>query len=101
MENVTRLRKTYRTYQEGECILHGKVENNSGKWSLFYGIHRGTLMSRDTYNAEFTYTSFNECVEVLALAAANLSKLGYWIWFAEAIAPDGTKHKLVDGAPYY
>jgi hypothetical protein len=91
----------YRTYQEGECILHGKSQNNSGLWALFYGIHRGTLMSRDLGNADYQYTSFNECKDALVQAASHFSGLGYWIWFAEAIAPDGTKHKLVDGAPYY
>ena len=88
------------TYAEGEMILHGKLHNPTGRWGLFYGIHRGTLMSRDADGVDYRYASFAECKAALAEAAAHFARLGYSIWFAQAVAPDGTQHKLVNGAPY-
>jgi hypothetical protein len=99
-----------RIYSEGECILHHvcvvpeeakATATSTGKWALFYGIHRGTLVSRDCDTPEFQYRSYQDCITALIQNAVHFEQLGgYKLWFAQAIAPDGRQHKILNGAHY-
>jgi hypothetical protein len=90
---------TYRLYEEGEYTSEGQT-NTTGKYGLWFGIHRGTLMSRDEDGATFRYDTYQEAVEAFQRNAHHFAQFGYYIWHASIIAPDGTRHRLVDGAPY-
>jgi hypothetical protein len=68
-------------------------------WLLNIGIHSGTMMSRDSgiHTVKFddptaTLESLADCIECAKAWEANYRSMGYYIWFAFAIAPDGTRH---------
>ena len=75
---------------------HGSVQlyaaehvNDTGKWLLAFGIHRGTLMSRDSGRSE--HGSEEEARKSYREQKASAARIGYRVWFAQMIAP---------GAPY-
>ena len=63
--------------------------NDTGKWLLSFGIHRGTLTSRDSGRSE--HDSEEECRESCREQKASAASFGCKVWFAQMIAP---------GAPY-
>ena len=71
---------------------------DKGKWSLHIGCHRGTLMSRDsTVN---NHASLDACREDVREADEAWRRRGCFVWFANAIGPDGEVIKLHPGTPY-
>jgi hypothetical protein len=71
----------------------------NGTWKLDYGIHRGTMISRD---CEVIPGLDGEqgCRYALAQVERYVASIGSYIWYAYAISPDGTRIKLCNGEPY-
>ena len=70
----------------------------SKKWRLNHGIHRGTITSRDSTSQEFD-------TKEQALASLQKQKrfyrsIGYKIWFANLISPDGENTNLGGDSNY-
>lgn len=59
--------------------------NDTGKWLLGFGIHRGTLMSRDSGRSE--HGSEAEARESYRQQKASAASFGYRVWYAQIIAP--------------
>lgn len=68
------------------------------KWILNYGVHRHTLTSRDSSHNE--YDSKQKAMDFLREEKQWLASIGYVIWFAELVAPDGTKTMLEQDGSY-
>ena len=68
-----------------------------GKYTLNHGCHRGTLMSRDSASDE--YDSYEAAYQAYLEHRAFYRSIGYQIWFADIVAPDGTKTHL-ESNPY-
>jgi hypothetical protein len=75
-------------------------ETKNNAWTLSHGIHRGTLTSRDS-TSEGGFASKEACEARLQEREEYYNSIGYVIWFANAIAPDGTKHQLRPGNVNY
>jgi hypothetical protein len=91
---------TYNLYSENELILESRRANTTGKYGLWFGIHRGRLTSREDSNPTFEYDTYQEAVDQFEREAHHFARLGCYIWHASIIAPDGTRSMLVGGAPY-
>jgi hypothetical protein len=70
------------------------------KWKFCVGIHRGTLMSRDSEEPR-TAESLEECQYLARQALLNYASFGCQIWYCHAISPEGDRHTLIESAPYY
>lgn len=68
------------------------------KWKLHMGCHRGDIMSRDG-GVDFC-DSLEDCKKRVAEAESFWESIGYYVWFAKAIGPDGKHHELHPGTPY-
>jgi hypothetical protein len=68
------------------------------KWELHIGWHKGTLLSRDSEIRELD--SLEECQRSLAKSEKSWATLGYFVWYARAVNPDGEKFLLHPGIPY-
>lgn len=73
-------------------------ETTKPKFMLVHGIHKGTLMSRDTGQQEFD--SMEACEEYLDQQEAFYRSIGYMIWFAYVIDPDGKRTSIHPGNSY-
>jgi hypothetical protein len=93
----------YVRYAEGQSITGGTYASPNGRWGLTIGIHQGTINSPESEGPCWDYDSFEDCQRELTTAITRYEGLGqhYYIWFAYAIAPDGTRHKLTEGAPFW
>ena len=69
------------------------------KWTVQHGIHRGTLTSRDS--SVDTFDSEESAREYFQQQKAFYRKIGYSIWFAYLISPDGHETVLDAGTPYW
>ena len=67
------------------------------KYILSLGIHRGTLLSRDSGTSE--HDTYKEAYDTYLQRRKFFNSIGYQIWFADIIAPDGTKTHL-ESNPY-
>jgi len=64
------------------------------KFILNIGCHRGTITSRD--NSTEYFDTYDEAYQ----AYRNFyHSIGYQVWFADIIAPDGTKERM-ESNPY-
>lgn len=84
------------------CTTPKKTQAESeppGPWRLHIGIHNGTLMSRDDGWYE-NIPDLATCKERVSSDEAWYKGIGYVIWFAQAIAADGTEVKLHEGNVY-
>lgn len=70
----------------------------SAKWILNSGLHRGDVMSRDSGSEECE--SLEDCKRRFAEQERNWNRMGYQVWYAVAIGPDGEQVRLSDGTPY-
>ena len=68
-------------------------------WKLHIGIHRGTITSRDLETNTGKYDdstspleSLEDCIDTAQKWQDNYRSMGYVVYVADAIAPDGTKH---------
>lgn len=69
------------------------------KWTLFLGIHRGTLTSRDSEPPK-PLDSLEECEQQGKTALQEYERLGCQCWYCYAISPTGERHTIVKGQPY-
>lgn len=67
------------------------------KYTLSIGYHRGTVMSR--YATSETYDSYEEAHKAYEKHKSSYHAFGYVVWFADIIAPDGSKTRL-ESNPY-
>ena len=63
------------------------------KYILDHGIHRGTLMSRDSGRPE-EFETYEKAYQAFLDHKKFYRTIGYMIWFASITAPDGTKTHL-------
>jgi hypothetical protein len=68
-------------------------DNQNGKWRLGWGIHRGTIMSRDIGQPK-TFDSREEAVKAVEELKRDFAKMGYVLWFATLTSPDGQEEQL-------
>ena len=68
------------------------------KFVLQIGCHRGTLVSRDNEAREFD--TYEEAYVSYLESKAAWKRIGYMVWFADIVAPDGAKTHL-ESNPYY
>lgn len=71
---------------------------NDNKVQLNYGIHKGTLMSRDTNSREFE--SLDEAKKYLDEEERFIKGFGYMIWFAYIKMSDGKEYSIHPGNSY-
>jgi len=71
---------------------------NNKKFVLNHGCHRGTLMSRDTGSPQ-EFGTYDEAYQAYLGHRKFYHSIGYQIWFAEIVSPDGTKYYL-ESNPY-
>ncbi len=75
-------------------------------WKLDVGMHKGTMMSRDTIivDCDDEYKpleTFDDCLRVAKEHQARYAGFGAYLWYAHAIAPDGTRHlNIIPGRRY-
>ena len=67
-------------------------------WTLNIGCHRGTLMSRDTDHR--TFATRDEAIQSYQESRKFWRSIGYMVWYANLIAPDGSKTSLERNAYY-
>jgi len=77
--------------------------NDTGKWLLAFGLHRGTLMSRDSGRSE--HDSREDAEASYREQKAGAARIGCKVWFAQIIAPGepwSTGWVTIDhGEPYF
>lgn len=64
-----------------------------GKFVLHHGCHRGTLTSRDTGSPQ-EFDTYQEAYNAYLEHRKFYRSIGYQIWFAQIVKPDGTKDLL-------
>lgn len=74
------------------------MSTSRGKWKLQIGWHQGTLTSSDSEVRELD--SLDDCRKSLAESEKFWASLGYFVWYARAVNPDGEKFLLHPGVPY-
>ena len=85
--------------QQQALAVSGHLTARVKPWQLHLGCHRGTLMSRD---ADVDgYDTLEQCKNAVELAEKEYARLGYLVWYAYAVGPDGVRVKLHEGNPYY
>lgn len=70
----------------------------SNKYNLHIGCHRNTITSRDSTVEE--YDTEKEAIEAYKSHKSFYKSIGYVVWFAEIISPDGTKRMLEQNPCY-
>jgi hypothetical protein len=68
------------------------------KYVLHQGCHRGTITSRDSSSSE--HDTYEQAYQAYLDARDFYRSIGYQIWFAYIVAPDGTKTQL-ESNPYW
>lgn len=71
----------------------------TAKWKLSMGCHRGTLTSRDS-EVPF-YGSYEECMEEYRTTKKRYHSIGYCVWFAKVTDPEGNVKFRDSGEPYH
>lgn len=75
-----------------------ETTNETGKYVLRHGFHRGTPTSRDLGSPEPFYT-YEGAYKAYLQHRNSYHLIGYQIWFAEIVAPGG-KVTLLESNPY-
>jgi hypothetical protein len=71
----------------------------SNKFVLEHGVHRGSPSSRDAGSPE-EHDTYEQAHASYQRHKAFYRKMGYQIWYAEIIKPDGTKVILEENPCY-
>jgi len=74
-------------------------EELAGKWHFHFGLHRGTITSRDGETPK-EMDSLAECQAAAVKAQQDCRQLGCQVWFCYAMSPEGERHTLIRGEPY-
>jgi len=74
------------------------MSQESKKWKLHIGCHKKTLVSRDSDVRE--HGSLEDCRCDVQESEEFWKGMGYFVWFAYVICPDGKKVQLHEGTPY-
>jgi len=93
-DNCTR-DPTLRIYYESE----DKISGLPFPWKLNWGIHCGTIMSRDVGDEEFARTREALIQEVERLKE-EFGEIGYYLWYASIIGPNGKQQEEIFYTPY-
>ena len=75
------------------------MADNNSDWKLSIGCHKKTLMSRDSEIRK--HPSLEACKTDVEKSEKFWNRIGYFVWFAEAIGPNGEKEKLHSGTSYH
>jgi hypothetical protein len=77
-------------------------------WKLHIGLHRGTITSRDSdvktqrFDGAEPLQSLEDCIECAKAWQNTWRGCGYYLWYANAISPEGEKHvSILPGVPYH
>jgi hypothetical protein len=68
------------------------------KYTLHHGCHRGTITSRDSTSRK--YDTYEDAHDAYLRHKEFYESIGYQIWFAEIIKPDGSKVILEENPCY-
>lgn len=96
MLDMTRSAYPYQWSAEGAVTWPAQTAPAHQGWAASIGVHQGDLMSRGDCDLMDGLADFAACADV----ARYWTNLGYFLWYANAIAPDGTVHQIAVGAPY-
>ena len=69
------------------------------KYTLHHGCHNGTYTSRDTGNPQ-SFNTYDEAYARYLEHRKFYRSIGYQIWFAYIVGPDGSKTHIEEN-PYY
>lgn len=75
-------------------------------WRLELGVHRGTSSSRDYHSTTSHFAedkpllSLEDCKKAAKDWEQNYHSLGLYIWYGNAIAPDGKSTPVLQGTSY-
>lgn len=69
------------------------------QYTLSWGIHAGTLTSRDV-GESYKFDTEQECIDKAHKLQSHYKNMGYKIWYANVINPDGTSRNIIS-TPYY
>lgn len=69
-----------------------------GKWLVVHGIHKGTVMSRDSGTS--THDSPEKAHARFREAKADYARVGYVTWFAYLYDDQGNRTELDRPVPY-
>lgn len=64
------------------------------KYKLNWAIHRGTLMSRDI-GEPYTFDTEKKCLDKVKELQKHFGTMGYKIWYANIIYPNGDKKTII------
>lgn len=85
---------------QAKDIAHSEMEKDT-HWTLQYGIIKGTLAIRDVATKSHKYRdrnspleSLQDCQDLASLLGLEYAQMGYSIWLAHAIDPEGKKHLI-------
>lgn len=67
-------------------------------FTLNIGCHRGTITSRDSMSEP--YDTYQEAFSAYLRHKAFYKSIGYQVWFADIVYPDG-ESKHLESNPYY
>lgn len=68
-------------------------------WTLEFGIHQGTVISRDS-DSIGGFESLQACIDELAKKERFFNSIGYVIWYANAVSPSGERQSIHKGNSY-
>lgn len=95
MLDMTRSAYPYHWQAEGAVTWPPQAAVQHQGWAASIGVHEGDLMSQEGCGLMDGLADFAACAGV----AKYWTNLGYFLWYANAIAPDGTVHQIATGAP--
>ena len=73
--------------------------NESKKFILSWGIHCGTLTSHDD-GEPYRFDTEQECINKANELKKHFAKMGYKIWYAYIISPDGERKEIMSSLYY-
>ena len=74
------------------------MAKKSKKWKLYIGCHKGTSVSKESQLRE--HNSLEDCKCDVNESEEFWGNMGYFVWFAKAVGPDGKVVSLHKGTPY-
>lgn len=75
--------------------------NDAGPWRCSYGIHCGTLVSRDSRGAGREFEDYAAVVAWVKELIDSLARIHYLLWFATARNAEGQEVTVSSGHIYH